>query len=141
MKKKSIQTLLTNIFVTLPDESYEIYADPMFEKVLYNLIDNSIRHGEKVTQIALSYEKSNSDLILRYTDNGTGISGEDKKKIFTKGFGKNTGLGLFLIREILSLTGISITEHGVHGTGVIFDMLIPAGFYRISALNKDQSHL
>ena len=140
MKKKSIQTLLPNISVVVPDEPYEVYADPMFEKVLYNLIDNSIRHGEKVTQIALSYEKRNSDLILRYSDNGTGISVEDKGKIFTKGFGKNTGLGLFLIREILSLTGISITEHGVHGTGVIFDMLIPAGSYRISATNKDQSH-
>lgn len=131
MNKKSIRSLLTGIAVHLPEESYEIYADPMFEKVLYNLIDNSIRHGERVTTIALSYEKKGQDLILRYTDNGTGIPDEDKKRIFSKGFGKNTGLGLFLIREILSLTGITITEHGTVGEGVIFDMVIPAGSYRV----------
>ncbi|HOJ95498.1 MAG TPA: PAS domain S-box protein [Methanospirillum sp.] len=138
MKNRSIQTLLTGISVILPDEPYEIYADTMFEKVLYNLIENSIRHGEKVTEITLSYEKRGPDLILRYTDNGVGIPDEDKSKIFRKGFGKNTGLGLFLIREILSLTGISITEHGMYKSGVIFDMLIPAGSYRISPENTDQ---
>lgn len=131
MKRRSIQSLLTDVSIFLPQESYELFADPMFEKVLYNLIDNSIRHGEHVTQIRLSYERSGPDLVMRYTDNGTGIPQEDKNKIFTKGFGKNTGLGLFLIREILNLTGISISEHGTPGTGVLFDMVIPTGSFRI----------
>ncbi len=137
MQQKSIQTLLTNVSVILPNESYEIYADPMFEKVLYNLIDNSIRHGEHVTQITISYERKDEGLIMRYTDNGIGIPDSDKKQIFSKGFGKNTGLGLFLIREILNLTGITITEHGIPGKGVIFDLLIPAGSYRMKEKNKE----
>jgi PAS domain S-box-containing protein len=130
MKKRNIASLLSDVSVSLPDEHIEVYADPMFEKVLYNLIDNSIRHGEKVTLISLSYVNHDPDIILRYTDNGVGISTEDKKKIFKKGFGKNTGLGLFLIREILHLTGIIISEEGIPGNGVRFDMIVPAGAFR-----------
>lgn len=130
MNKPVIVSLLTGITLHLPEKELEIYTDPMFEKVLYNLVDNSIQHGERVTDITLSYGKKNNDLILRYEDNGIGIDEKDRKNIFEKGFGKNTGLGLFLIREILKLTGISISEHGRKDTGVKFDMVIPAGGFR-----------
>jgi signal transduction histidine kinase len=36
------------------------------------------------------------------------------------GFGRHTGLGLFLSREILSITGITITETGEPGKGAVF---------------------
>ena len=49
-------------------------------------------------------------LVLVFEDDGMGIAGEDKKHLFERGFGKNTGLGLFLSREILSITGITIRE-------------------------------
>jgi signal transduction histidine kinase len=60
-----------------------------------------------------------------------GISAEDKGKLFQKGFGKNTGLGLFLSREILSITGLTITENGEPGKGVCFEMTVPSGGYRV----------
>ena len=41
-----------------------------------------------------------------------------KNRIFERGFGSNTGLGLYLIREIFAITGCSIVEEGVPGTGV-----------------------
>ncbi|MDD5189249.1 MAG: ATP-binding protein, partial [Methanoregula sp.] len=63
-------------------------------------------------------------------DDGVGISGEDKKKLFTRGFGKNTGLGLFLSREILAITGITITENSVPGNGARFEITVPKGMYR-----------
>ena len=50
--------------------------------------------------------------MISYTDNGCGIPPLEKEKIFLRSFGRNTGLGLFLIREILETTGISITETG-----------------------------
>ena len=40
-------------------------------------------------------------------------------------------MGLFLIREILSITGISIQETGIYGDGVRFEMKVPAGKWRI----------
>ncbi len=110
----------------------EIYADLMLEKVLYNLIENSIRHGVNLSTISLSYHlETNGELIIWYEDDGGGIISDEKAKVFKKGFGKNTGMGLFLIREILSITGMSITETGEHGVGVRFEIRVPAGMYRI----------
>ena len=53
-----------------------------------------------------------------------------KKHIFAREVGKNTGLGLFLAREILAITGISITETGEPGFGVRFEIRVPAGKFR-----------
>ncbi len=71
-----------------------------------------------------------SDLCIIIIDNGKGISEPDKKLIFNQGFGKNTGLGLFLTREILSITDISIKETGVYGEGARFELTIPYGSFR-----------
>ena len=62
---------------------------------------------------------------------GPAVPDQDKQAIFTKGFGRNSGLGLFLIREILAITGISIKETGKFGEGSRFELVIPDGFYRI----------
>jgi hypothetical protein len=40
---------------------------------------------------------------------------------------KNTGLGLFLVREILSLTGVAISETGEFGKGARFEMAVSKG--------------
>jgi PAS domain S-box-containing protein len=111
-------------------EDLEIYADPMLEKVFYNLFDNSFRYGGGISEISLTFDREGTDLILSYRDNGIGIAQGDKENIFRKGFGKNTGLGLFLTREILSITRMTITENGECGRGVCFEIRIPEGNYR-----------
>jgi signal transduction histidine kinase len=111
----------------------EVLADQLAEKVPYNLIDNSMRHGERVTRIKMSAEQVGDAMMIVYEDDGVGISAEDRKHLFEKGFGKNTGLGLFLIREILAITGIAIEEKGQAGSGVRFEMLVPAGAWRHSS--------
>jgi len=113
-------------------EGVEVLADPLVEKVFYNLIDNSVRHGGRVTRIKMSSERVGDSMLIVYEDDGLGISAEDKKRLFEKGFGKNTGYGLFLIREILAITGITITERGQAGKGVRFEMLVPSGTWRLS---------
>ncbi|WP_292543246.1 ATP-binding protein [Methanoregula sp.] len=110
----------------------EILADRLLEKIFFNLIDNSLRHGEHVTRISIHCSDSGNGLSLVYEDDGIGIPEQDKKKIFERGFGKNTGLGLFITREILSITGITITETGVPGSGVRFGMTVPPGKFRIT---------
>jgi signal transduction histidine kinase len=102
----------------------------MFEKVFFNLLDNSIRHGQRVTHIHVSYQLKGDNLLVRWEDNGVGVPDEEKERIFERGFGKNTGLGLFLVREILSLTGITIKENGTSGEGVCFEINLPNGAYR-----------
>lgn len=128
-----LHTFLKGTGITLKnrDLGYEVYADPLLSKVFENLIDNSLRHGKNVQHIMIStVAGEKGERILRYQDDGDGISDEDKKKIFQKGFGKNTGLGLFLSREILEITGIVIRETGIAGRGVQFDMHIPPEGFR-----------
>ena len=108
----------------------EIYADPLIGKVFENLIDNSFRHGGDISKIQINTINSSGDLLLIYEDDGNGISAIEKDKIFIQGYGKNTGLGLFLIKEILSVTGISIRECGRPGKGAVFEMRVPHGKWR-----------
>lgn len=113
-----------------------IYADPILNLVFSNLLDNSIRHGERVTRIRVSASVSEGSLSLVWEDNGVGIPEDDKEQIFERGVGKNTGLGLFLIREILKLTDIRIHETGVPGTGSRFEILVPSGRWQIRGDNS-----
>ena len=108
----------------------EVYADPLIVKVYFNLLDNSLRHGQRVTEIQVTSHRSGEDLVVVWEDNGVGIPAKDKERIFERGFGKNTGLGMFLAREILSLTGITIRETGDPGNGARFEMMVPIGMWR-----------
>ncbi|NLV25593.1 MAG: PAS domain S-box protein [Methanomicrobiales archaeon] len=114
----------------------KIFADPMLEKVFFNLLDNSIRHGQHVTLIHVSTIESDTGLTIVWEDNGIGIHPDEKDKIFEKGYGKNTGLGMFLIKEILLLTNISINETGTYGKGVRFEMMVPKWSYQILNVEK-----
>lgn len=118
--------------VTLDTDAggYRVYADPMFEKVFQNLLDNSLRHGGHVTSIRVSYHKTGKDLVIVWEDNGKGIPVQEKEKIFERGFGNNTGFGLFLIREILMMTDMTIRENGKPGMGARFEITVPQGAYR-----------
>jgi signal transduction histidine kinase len=109
----------------------EIYADPLFPRICENLIDNSIRHGEHVTSILFSSEQTGNQLTLIYQDDGVGVPDQEKENIFSRGFGKHTGMGLFLSQEILAITELSMRETGVTGKGVRFEIIIPEGSFRI----------
>ena len=122
-----------NVRISVDRPDLEVFADPLIEKVFFNLIDNALRYGgNRMETIRFYSRKTPAGLILACEDDGAGIPEEDKKKLFSKGFGKNTGLGLFLSREILSITGITITETGEPGKGALFEMLVPAGEYRFT---------
>jgi signal transduction histidine kinase len=112
-------------------EGIEIYADPLLIKVFYNLIDNANRYGEKLTRIRFSYRKTDDGLVLVCSDDGAGIPAGNKEKIFDRGFGRHTGFGLFLAREILSITGLTIQETGVPQEGAQFEIHVPKNGYRI----------
>jgi len=109
----------------------ELFADPLTNKVIYNLLENALRHGGHVTRIRLSSSAlPDGALAFIVEDNGTGVKDEEKELIFRRGFGKNTGLGLTLSREILSVTGITITENGTYGRGARFEIRIPPSAWR-----------
>ena len=111
---------------------HEVFADPLVVKVFYNLMDNAVRYGGKITTIRFSTEERDGVHFVVCEDDGDGVIAGEKEKIFERGFGKNTGLGLALSREILDITGITIRETGEPGKGARFEMVVPKGAWRIT---------
>ena len=121
---------LEQVVMKIDVNDTEIHADPLLVRVFYNLIENALRHGEHVTEIRYSREKRPDGLAILYEDNGIGISARTRERIVGRGSGKNAGLGLFLIREILAATRCTIRESGEPGKGARFEIIVPAGSYR-----------
>jgi PAS domain S-box-containing protein len=105
----------------------EVFADPLIVRVFYNLVDNAVRYGGKITTIRFSTQVRGGDTVVVCEDDGDGIRAEEKEQIFERGYGKNTGLGLALSREILDITGITIRETGEPGKGARFEIRVPSG--------------
>ncbi|MGB7788140.1 PAS domain S-box protein [Methanoregula sp.] len=132
IRSSASQLPLASVILAITVSGVEVYADPLIAKVFYNLIENSLRHGGHVTRIGFSFTESEEGGLLVYEDDGMGIMAEDRDLLFTRGFGKHTGLGLFLSREILSLTGITFRETGQPHKGVRFEIIIPKSGYRFN---------
>jgi PAS domain S-box-containing protein len=115
---------------TLNVEGLEIYADPLLEDVFFTLAENVILHGKTAKVITLRYHESPEGLTLFFEDNGVGIQHDLKEKIFDRKYEEKKGMGLFLAREILSVTGITIRETGEPGNGARFEITVPKGAYR-----------
>ena len=125
------QLPLGTIRVERGDPSLEVFADPMLVRVFYNLFGNALRYGgEKMTTIRITDQREGENLIITVEDDGAGITADDRGPLFTRGYGKNTGLGLFLSREILAITGITIAENSEPGKGARFDITVPEGGWR-----------
>lgn len=112
----------------------EVFADPLIIKVFYNLIDNALEYGGKIKTIQFFVEDCEGNHIFICEDDGDGVPADEKEKIFDPGYGKNTGLGLALSREILILTDITIRETGEPGKGARFEMTVPGNMWHY--LNK-----
>ena len=115
-------------------ENISIYADPLLEKVFYNLVENALRYGREPIRITFSscYQGDNISIICE--DNGEGVPEEFKEAIFKRQYFKHTGFGLFLSREILGITGLSIRESGEPGKGARFEITVPPGYFHIEDL-------
>lgn len=105
----------------------EVKADSLLRQVFYNLIDNSLRHGKKVSKIHLHCKKTKDHLKLIYEDNGVGIPANKKPTLFSENLKVEAtkGYGLFTIRKLLDVYGWSIEETGVPGEGSRFIITIP----------------
>jgi signal transduction histidine kinase len=126
---KTASTLIANksaVEITNDCCGLEVLADSLLSKIFYNLIDNSLKHGGKVTKIHLSFEDTSRNHIkLCYKDDGIGIPDIDKEKVFLEGYGKGTGYGLYIIKQICDVYGWTIRETGTFNKGVQFTFTIP----------------
>lgn len=119
------------IRIEMKDTDYEIFADPLFEKVFYNLIDNSLKHGgDHLTMVRISTRDDGEGLEIVYEDDGAGISYPIKKSLFDQVIAGQRGFGMVLTGQILAITGITIHETGIPGKGARFEIRVPPGGYR-----------
>jgi signal transduction histidine kinase len=102
-----------------------VLADSLLRQLFYNLIDNSLKYGEKTSKIRVHYEAKEDQLKLIYEDDGVGIPEESRSNLFKEGFGKGTGYGLYLIKRMCEAYGWTIQETGKQGQGAQFTMTIP----------------
>ncbi len=130
--KASSNLRIKDISLSVSLDGLELFADPLLEKVFYNLIDNSIRHGKHISLLKISHAENEKGLKVVYEDNGVGVHQDEKQKIFEPGYGENTGYGLFLVKEILGITGMIIRETGEPGKGARFEIEVPKGKYHLS---------
>jgi PAS domain S-box-containing protein len=127
-KAVSLFSDLNGVKVVNECHSLTVLADSLLRQLFYNLIDNSLKYGKKLSQIRIHYEKAEGNqLRLIYEDDGVGISKDAKAKLFTEGFttGKGSGYGLYLIRRMMEVYGWTINETGTHGKGAQFTIDIP----------------
>lgn len=132
---KSVGAGIRRGSITLSDDTggVEIYADHLIEKVFFHLLDNAVRYGGKIRTIRFFCDESFEELHVICEDDGIGIPPDVKEKIFNRQFFQNTGLDMYLSREILSITGMSIRETGTYGTGARFEIRVPKGAYRFTS--------
>lgn len=126
---------MTELARDLDVERLEIFADPLLETVFFTLAENVVLHGETATTIRLYYHETPEGLKIFFEDNGIGIEEDKKELIFERRFEKKKGIGLFLTREILGITGITISETGEYGKGARFEILVPRDYYRFYSMN------
>ncbi len=108
----------------------EVMADSLLKELLYNLVDNTLKYGQTATQIHLSHTLDDGHLKLTYEDNGMGIPAEIKPRLFTKGGGQGSGLGLYLIKKTAEVYGWKIEETGTEGKNAKFTITIPHTNYK-----------
>lgn len=111
-------------------------ADSLLTQIFYNLVDNSLKYGGKITEIRILYEKAGNELKLIYEDDGVGIPENIKDNLFKEGCGRGTGYGLYLIKKICEAYGWTIEETGTPRKGARFVVSIP----NISKNNQKQQY-
>jgi PAS domain S-box-containing protein len=105
-----------------------VLADSLLRQLFYNLVDNSLKYGEKLSRIRVYYEEKNGGHVdVIYVDDGVGIPHAAKPKLFDEGYttGKGSGYGLYLVKKMMEVYGWTISETGTHGKGAKFIISIP----------------
>lgn len=117
---------------TVTLDGLEIYADPLLEDVFLILMENVLVHGTGATVVRVSCQREQEALTILVEDNGPGIPAADKERIFMREYAGRGGTSLFLAREILSVTDITLRETGEPGHGARFEITVPEGKYRFT---------
>lgn len=126
-----------NIIVDMYDEIIPVMADAnLIVQVIVNLMDNAVKYSDEDSDVTVSVHRENAyAVVISVSDHGTGISDEEKEKVFDMFYTggsrssdsrRSLGLGLALCRSIITSHGgtISVSDNILNGTVVSFTLPI-----------------
>ncbi|WP_422123824.1 ATP-binding protein [Planococcus sp. X10-3] len=116
------------LYETLPQNLPDALADPYrTQQILYNLIDNAIKHTEQ-GEIVVSAKRSDNQLAITVRDTGCGIDAERLKYLFdpmNQRENKSSGIGLHISKRLIELHGGWLKAESVKGEGTTFTFTLP----------------
>lgn len=114
-----------------------ISCDGNLVKIVFqNLLSNAVKYTPEEGSIEVTISSENKGVCFRVQDTGYGIPDADQKQIFRKLFRadnivengtEGTGLGLYLVKNILDVTGGCIRFESELGKGSMFEVILPLG--------------
>ena len=133
--EKKLAEKKLKIIVDLPEPLPVLRADEgRLQEVLYNLLDNAVKHAPQNGRICLQANQRGEDLVLSVTDDGIGIAKEDLPRIFERFYRVDkarsralggTGLGLSIVKHIAQLHGGHAEAESQLGKGTSVRVYLP----------------
>ncbi len=126
-------------------EEIGCWFDPsQMQKVIYNLLSNAFKYTSDGGKIELAVSEENEQVIIQVIDNGTGLSAEDKERVFERFYqGENnlaaqdnpgTGIGLALTKSVVQYHQGNISAESSPGYGTIFTVTLKKGRAHFNAV-------
>lgn len=129
----SVRSFIYNI-----EPNVQIQADKnALNSILNNLLENAIKYTPVGSKIELSVRSNGEQATLIIADNGVGVPDEQKSKVFEKFYrlgnentrsAKGTGLGLYLVKQLIEMHGGKIALSDNEPTGAVFTATLPLKF-------------
>ena len=115
------------------DGHYILGIENRLEQVIANLLDNSISFSDDNKKIEIEVEETSNNLVILIKDEGPGFSETSPQKIFKrfysnrpKSFGKHSGLGLNIVKNIVELhEGTISASNRLNKGGAQVEVLLP----------------
>mgnify|MGYP006122739157 FL=1 len=131
-QNKQIQIKIKNKIVS-KNGYFILGIESRLEQVIANLLDNSISFSDEDKKIEIKIEETSSNLVILIKDEGPGFSETSPQKIFKrfysnrpKNFGKHSGLGLNIVKNIVELhEGTISASNRVNKRGAQVEVLLP----------------
>lgn len=116
--------------VQLESDVYLVTDGSAIEMVLNNLMSNAVKYSPPDGKIEITLRTNSTHILVSVSDEGQGIFPEDKKNIFTQFYrsgdeqtrkSKGTGLGLFIVKNLLTLLSGEIKVKNNQNKGTTFE--------------------
>jgi len=118
---------------TVSTGNLEIFADPLLEQVFIILSSHALSRSASAVHVTLSCAREpDGSLLLVFGDDNPAMPDSERSRLFDPDPRDRWAMRLFLARQVLEITDISLRENGRPGTGLAFEMRVPKGAFRFA---------